>query len=68
MNFSSYLLFFLRFKYIKGKGRRGLHSVPSMTADINKNINSTITKDVIVKGIQNLKKNRAFGDDQIMNK
>ena len=34
---------------------------PTITAELNENINSPITKDEIFKGIKNLKNNKAFG-------
>jgi hypothetical protein len=40
---------------------------PTITAELNENINSPITKDEIFKGIKNLKNNKAFGDDQVIN-
>jgi hypothetical protein len=40
---------------------------PTITAELNENINSPITKDEIIKGIKNLKNNKAFGDDQVIN-
>jgi hypothetical protein len=40
---------------------------PTITAELNENINSPITKDEIFKGITNLKNNKAFGDDQVIN-
>jgi hypothetical protein len=39
----------------------------TITAELNENINSPITKDEIFKGIKNLKNNKAFGDDQVIN-
>jgi hypothetical protein len=41
---------------------------PTITAELNVNINSPITKDEIFKGIKKkLKNNKAFGDDQVIN-
>ena len=40
----------------------------TITAKLNENINSSITKDEIFKGIKKkLKNNKAFGDDQVVN-
>jgi hypothetical protein len=44
-----------------------LNFVPTITAELNENINSPIRKDEIFKGIKNLKNNKAFGDDQVIN-
>jgi hypothetical protein len=39
----------------------------TITAKLNENINSSITKDEIFKGIKKkLKNNKAFGDDQVV--
>jgi hypothetical protein len=41
---------------------------PTITAELNVNINSPITKDEIFKGIKKkLKNNKAFDDDQVIN-
>jgi hypothetical protein len=40
---------------------------PTITAELNENINTPITKDEIFKGIKNLKNNKAFGDEKKKN-
>ena len=40
---------------------------PTITTELKENINYPITKDEIFKGIKNLKNNKAFGDDQVIN-
>ena len=44
-----------------------MNFVPTITAELNENINSPIRKDEIFKGIKNLKNNKAFGDEQVIN-
>lgn len=44
-----------------------LHIDPTITAELNENINSPITKVEIFKGIKNLENKKAFGDAQVIN-